>query len=369
MEAVTMKEYGQVITGLINRENLTKEESKEMFMEILGDRQTPMQQGAFLAALSAKGPTAAEVAGSFEAIYEIDTCKVTPQTAVPVVENCGTGMDTFKTFNISTVAGIIAAADGVPMAKHGSRALTSVCGTIDAVEALGVDVDCCVDVVKASIETAGIGIFNGMSPEVHPTALGRVLSQISFGSVLNISASLANPALPKYAVRGVYSLDMLEFVPDIMHEIGYEHALVVYGEAGSGCIDEASTVGPTHVAELMPDGTVKRSTLTPESLGIEPGCLDELAPWDSVDAAAQGIVRILKGASTPTRANIVCLNSALILYVAGKADSIQEGYMRSHELIASGKAYKALEKWVATQNRNPQAGLAKLKAVAQAAEV
>ena len=126
MEAVTMKEYGQVITGLINRENLTKEESKEMFMEILGDRQTPMQQGAFLAALSAKGPTAAEVAGSFEAIYEIDTCKVTPQTAVPVVENCGTGMDTFKTFNISTVAGSIAAADGVPMAKHGSRALTSV---------------------------------------------------------------------------------------------------------------------------------------------------------------------------------------------------------------------------------------------------
>lgn len=369
MEAVTMKEYGQVITGLINRENLTKEESKEMFMEILGDRQTPMQQGAFLAALSAKGPTAAEVAGSFEAIYEIDTCKVTPQTAVPVVENCGTGMDTFKTFNISTVAGIIAAADGVPMAKHGSRALTSVCGTIDAVEALGVDVDCNVDIVKASIENAGIGIFNGMSPEVHPTALGRVLSQISFGSVLNISASLANPALPKYAVRGVYSLDMLEFVPDIMHEIGYEHALIVYGEAGDGCIDEASTVGATHMAELMPDGTVKRSTLTPESLGIEPGRLDELAPWSSVDAAAQGIVRILKGASTPTRTNIVCLNSALILYVAGKASSIQEGYMRSHELIASGTAYKALEKWVAAQNRDPQAGLAKLKAVTQAAEV
>ena len=100
MEAVTMKEYGQVITGLINRENLTKEESKEMFMEILGDRQTPMQQGAFLAALSAKGPTAAEVAGSFEAIYEIDTCKVTPQTAVPVVENCGTGMDTLSLIHI-----------------------------------------------------------------------------------------------------------------------------------------------------------------------------------------------------------------------------------------------------------------------------
>ena len=88
-----------------------------------------------------------------------------------------------------------------------------------------------------------------------------------------------------------------------------------------------------------------------------------------MDAAAQGIVRILKGASPPPRANIVCLNSALILYIAGKADSIQEGYMRSHELIASGKAYKALEKWVATQNRNPQAGLAKLKAIAQAAEV
>ncbi len=123
------------------------------------------------------------------------------------------------------------------------------------------------------------------------------------------------------------------------------------------------------MAELMPDGTVKRSILTPESLGIEPGRLDELAPWGSVDAAAQGIVRILKGASTPTRTNIVCLNSALILYVAGKAASIPEGYLRSHELIASGAAYKALEKWVAAQNRDPQAGLAKLKAVTQAAEV
>ncbi|MEG0377746.1 MAG: anthranilate phosphoribosyltransferase, partial [Eubacterium sp.] len=181
-------DYGQVITSLINRESLSKEKSKAMFMEILNDDQTPMQQGAFLAALSAKGPTAAEVAGSFEAIYEVDTRKVTPKTLSPIVENCGTGMDTFKTFNISTVAGIIAAAAGVPMAKHGSRALTSVCGTIDALEAMGVDVDCSVDLVKESIEKTNIGIFNGMSPEVHPTALGRVLSQISFGSVLNISA-------------------------------------------------------------------------------------------------------------------------------------------------------------------------------------
>lgn len=369
METVSMKAYGQVITSLINRESLTKEASKEMFMEILGDRQTPMQQGAFLGALSAKGPTAAEVAGSFEAIYEIDTCKVTPNTHMPVVENCGTGMDTFKTFNISTVAGIIAAADGVPMAKHGSRALTSVCGTIDAVEALGIDVDCDVALVRESIEQAGIGIFNGMSPQVHPKALGRVLSQISFGSVLNISASLANPALPKYAVRGVYSLEMLDFVPQIMHEIGYAHALVLYGEAGDGAIDEASTVGPTHVAELMPDGSINRYTLCPEDLGIQAGNLDELSPWPSVDEAAKGIIRILKGQSTPTRQNIVCLNSAMILYIAGKAANIQEGYIKSQELIESGAAYKALETWVKTQNRNPKAGLTKLRDITEAAWV
>lgn len=363
--SVSMKDYGQVITKLINKESLTKSVSKEMFMEILTDKQTAMQQGAFLAALSAKGATPEEVAGSFEAIYEVDTLKVDPVTEFPVVDNCGTGMDTFKTFNISTIASIIAAAAGIPMAKHGSRALTSVCGTIDVLEALGIDMNSSVDVVKESIEKAGIGIFNGMSPEVHPMALGRILSQISFGSVLNISASLANPALPKYGVRGVYSKEMLDFIPQLMGEIGYQRALVVYGEVGDQCMDEASTLGTTYIAELKEDKTVDNYSFNPQNMGISPGIVDEIRTFDSVEESALCIIRLLNGKETRTREDIVALNAGLILYLRDKASSIREGYEMSLELIHNGKAWDKLKSWVKYQNRDGQQGIATLEKLAE----
>lgn len=360
---ITMKDYGQVITQLISKQNLTKAESKQMFMEILLDKQTPMQQGAFLAALSAKGATPSEVAGSFEAIYEVDTKKVSPLTKIPVVDNCGTGMDTLKTFNISTVASIIAAAAGIPMAKHGSRALTSVCGTIDVLEALGVDMDSDVSIVNDSIEKAGIGIFNGMSPEIHPMALGRVLSQISFGSVLNISASLANPALPQFGVRGVYSQELLDFVPEIMKEIGYKKALVLYGEVGDHIIDEASTLGTTHVRELKEDGSIENYVFTPHDLGISPGILEEIKTFDSVEASALGIIELLKGKASQTRRDIVALNAGLIIYMMEKASCIRDGYEIAIKLIDNGKAWDKLVDWVSFQNRDAKKGLKTLKSL------
>ena len=130
----------------------------------------------------------------------MDTLKVSPN--VRAAGGTAAGMDSIKTFNISTAASIVAAAEGISMAKHGSRAVTSRCGTVDILEVLGVDVDCEVGLVKRSIEVAGIGIFNGTSKRVHPSALSRILSQIRFGTILNVAASLANPALPTYGVRG-----------------------------------------------------------------------------------------------------------------------------------------------------------------------
>jgi anthranilate phosphoribosyltransferase len=362
---ISMKDYGQVITGLIQGKDLDRATAKTMFMEILTDKQTDMQQGAFLAALSAKGETPAEVAASFEAIYEADTRKVTPVTDLPVVDNCGTGMDTFKTFNISTAASVIAAAAGIPMAKHGSRALTSVCGTVDVLEAMGVDMDCDVKLVKQSIEKAGIGMFNGTSPQVHPMALGRILSQISFGSVLNVSASLANPVLPKYGVRGVYSKEMLDFIPEIMKEIGYKKAIVVYGEVGDQCIDEASTVGTTWIAELLEDGTIEHYSFDPIDMGLTPGKIDELRTFDSVEASAQCMARILLNCDTQSRSDIVSLNAALILYLMGKADSIVQGIEQARMLVESGAAWQKMTDWVTLQSRDPQKSLATLEALKQ----
>ena len=153
------KEFGALITRLIQKNNLTRQEAKQAFITLLNNETSQMQQGAFLAALTAKGETAMEVAGSWEAIYDLDTTKVSMTPDLALVENSGTGMDTFKTYNISTAASIIAAAGNIPMAHHGARAITSLCGTVDMAE-----------------------------------ALGRILSQIFFGSTLNIAASLANPA-------------------------------------------------------------------------------------------------------------------------------------------------------------------------------
>ncbi len=193
MCADRLKVFGNQIAALIEGKDLSREEAKDMFRQVLLNEQPDLQQGAFLAALTAKGETAEEIASAWESIYELDTTKVTPDVLQPVVENCGTGMDALKTFNISTAAAVVAAAGGVYMAKHGARALTSTCGVVDILEAVGVDVECDVDIVKRSIEEAGIGIFNGMSPKVHPQALFRILSQIRFGTTLNIAGSLANP--------------------------------------------------------------------------------------------------------------------------------------------------------------------------------
>ena len=156
--------FGWQIQKLINGQDLTRAESYAMFRQVLDDAQPDLQQGAFLAALAAKGETPEEIAGAWQAIFELDTVRVPDNLGAPLVENSGTGMDSLKTFNISSAAAVVAAAGGVRMARHGARALTSTCGTVDLLEAVGVDVECDVPAVARSIRRAGIGLFNGASP-------------------------------------------------------------------------------------------------------------------------------------------------------------------------------------------------------------
>ncbi|MDD2234789.1 MAG: anthranilate phosphoribosyltransferase [Desulfitobacteriaceae bacterium] len=363
MSAEKAKAFGTVVAKLINSQNLTRSESREMFFQVLNNEQSDMQQGAFLAALTAKGATAEEIAGVWEAIYELDTIKVSPEADFPLVDNCGTGMDTLKTFNISTAASIIASAEGIPVAKHGARAISSVCGTIDILEELGVDVECDSGVVKKSIENAGIGIFNGMSPKIHPQALGRILSQISFGTVLNIAASLASPVLLKYAVRGVYAKEMLQPVAEVMKEIGYKKALVVHGlsEDGTQGMDEASTLGETFIAELQEDGTIVNYSFLPEEFNIKRATKAEISPLAEREQEAARLVEVLTGRDNGARSDIVCLNAALVLYLTNKSISIKEGYNKAKEIIRSGRAIAKLRSWVEEQNSNREKGLSKLE--------
>ncbi len=362
-----MEQFSTAITKLINKEDLTYEEMSYYFRKLMNNEETEMHQGAFLSALAAKGESPQEIKAVWQAIMDLDTADGIPDVDADLLENSGTGMDRLKTFNISSLAALIAAADGVKIARHGARAITSKCGAIDVLEAVGVYVDADAETVKKSVETAGIGIFNGMSPKIHPFALGRILSQISFGTVLNVAASLANPAKPTLAVRGVYEKGMCLPVAQIMKEIGFKRAFVLCGlnDEGISMIDEASTIGETAYAYLKEDGTIEEGTFTPESLGLTRTTADAIRAMDSVEENAKLFLRVLTGKATAEQEDIVCLNAALILTVAGNVGSIEEGCAKAKTLLKDGSALVKLREWTQTQSDpdNSNAGTEKLEAL------
>lgn len=362
MSQTLNREFGAVITRLIQKENLTRKESESAFISLLNNEVTEMQQGAFLAALTAKGETRQEVVGAWQAIYDLDTTKISLAPGLRPLDNSGTGMDTFKTFNISTAAAIIAAAGGIPMARHGARAITSVCGTVDMAEALGVDVECTAEVVANSIETANLGLFNGMSPHIHPRALGRILSQIYFGSTLNIAASLANPALPSMGVRGVYAKAMIRPVAEVMQDIGYTRAIVLHGaldNSGKG-MDEASVCGITHCAQILETGEIHEFTIDPKPLGLAAKSPEALSPETDIRAEARRFAGLMANREGGARKDAVILNAGLIFLVAGRAKDLEEGIQAAATLLEKGAAFETLENWVSAQNTEPEKGLATL---------
>jgi anthranilate phosphoribosyltransferase len=352
-------DVGQAVNQLINGQRLSQDQTKQVMTRILKNETSPMNQGAFLAAVSSQGLTPMEIAGAWQAIFDIDTRQVSPTVPGPLVDNCGTGMDGFKTFNISTAAAIVAAAGGVYLARHGARAITSRCGTVDLCEALGVDVEADAELVKASIESCGIGLFNGMSAAIHPQALFRILSQINFGSILNVSASLANPARPARGVRGVYAADMVRPVAETMRAIGYEKALVFHGTTGAatGGMDELSPVADSFMAELMEDGRILESVVCPHDFGIPANLdLNELAGGLDPEAEALRLIGLLAGKDKGALFEAVCLNTAPILYITEKAEDLGQGVALARRIIESGAALSKLHQWVVCQQRRPEGG-------------
>ncbi len=366
MQTETNRLFGRLVGRLIEKQNLKADEAYQAFRLVLDNEVNDMQQGAFLAALTAKGETAEEVAGGWKAIDEVDTVKV---TLGDVVDNCGTGMDSFKTFNISTVSSIIAAAGGLKLARHGARAISSACGTVDLAESLGVDVECSAEVVAESIRQCGLGLFNGMSPRIHPMALGRILSQIHFGSPLNIAASLANPATPSVALRGVYSRELILPVAEVMKAIGYERAMVVHGVIDDSELgmDEASVCGTTFAAELR-DGRIKKFSFEPEECGLQRHAPAPLKADLDRKAAAVETIRLLSGTVGGARRDAVVLNAGLLFYLKDMNKTVRDGVERAKTILASGRAMDTLHQWVSAQNRDPGAGLKRLNDVISATQ-
>lgn len=356
-----LRRFGAGVQRVIHGEDLDREEAHALFVEILQGEQPGLHQGALLAALVAKGETADEIAGAWQAIDELDTVHVSSDLPAPLLDNTGTGMDRIKTFNVSSAAGIVVAALGVRVARHGARALTSRCGTVDILEAVGVDVECPVATVERSVREVGIGLFNGMSPRVHPGALGRILARIRFGSTLNIAASLASPARPSLGLRGVHGARLLVPVARAMAHLGYRRGLVVHGidaHSGEG-MDEISPCGPTLACQL--DGErLEELELTPEGAGLRRRSLQEIVALDDREQEVRRFLRVIVGAGDPGCVDFTCLNAAGALLVAGRCGSLAEGVELARGVIEQGQALALLRRWVAVQGDG--SGSARLEA-------
>jgi anthranilate phosphoribosyltransferase len=358
-----LRQFGGVIARLLAREDITRAEARECWRQICEEEQPSLQQGAFIAALKAKGETPEEVAGTFEALYDLDTVKVKVDVPQPFVDNCGTGADALKTINISTAAAIISAACGVYVVRHAARAISSNCGAIDVIEALGVNVQSAPDLPKQSIEKAGICAWNAFLPTVHPKTIGRILSQIRFGSTINIVGPLLNPTMPAHKVMGVPSSDMIDIEVATLRELGFKRAFVMHGlddETGKG-MDELSTIGTSHIGELRANGSIERTQITPEDVGLRRARFEDFASSRDVNESAIAILRVILGKDTGPRSDIICLNAAPVLYVMGKVDNLTDGIAMARSAVRNGSAANKLREWVTWQNSTPEDGLAVLE--------
>jgi anthranilate phosphoribosyltransferase len=351
--------FGAIVVRLSRGEDISREESRECWRQICEEEQSDLQQGAFMGALKAKPETPEEIAGAFEALYEYDTLKVQVKTLEPLIDNCGTGADTLKTLNISTGAAIVAASLGLYVVRHAARAISSNCGAIDVIEALGVNVESAPEVPTKSIENAGICAWNAFLPKVHPKTLARVLSQVRFGSTINLVGPLLNPTKPTYKVMGVPTIDMIDIEAKTLQALKFKRAFVMHGledESGKG-MDEISIIGTTHVAELDEKGSISRYTLTPEQFGIKRAKYEDIASSKDVKRDALALLSVLAGKDGGPKFEVICLNAAPLLYITGKAKTLEDGFGMAKEAVSKGKAIAKLRDWVTWQNEKPEDGL------------
>ncbi|MBR4777952.1 MAG: anthranilate phosphoribosyltransferase [Lachnospiraceae bacterium] len=335
----------EAIVKIVNKEDLTYTEAYDVMNEIMSGETTPTQNAAFLSALStksAKAETTDEIAGCAAAMRDHAT-KV--DTGMDVLEIVGTGGDNAGSFNISTTTAIITASAGIKVAKHGNRAASSLCGTADCLEALGVNIDQSPEKCVEMLKEAGMCFFFAQKYHTSMKYVGAIRRELGFRTVFNILGPLTNPASPTMQLLGVYDGYLVEPLAQVLVNLGVKRGMVVYG---TDKLDEISLSSPTKICEIK-DGWFKTFTITPEDFGFERCTKDDLKGGTPAENAQ--ITRdILNGAKGHKR-NAVLLNAGAALYIGGKADSFKNGIELAKELIDSGKAMQTLEKMIEVSNR------------------
>ena len=324
-------------------QNLTEEEAKKVMNIMLDGEATQAQIGALLTALRMKGETVDELTG-FASVLKEKASTISPKCE-NYVDFVGTGGDRTFTFNISTTGAFVTAGAGVPVAKHGNRSISSKSGAGDVLEALGVNITAEPAVVERCVEEAGIGFMFAPSFNKSMRFVGQARKEMGIRTVFNILGPLANPSRAKGMLVGVYTPEMTEKMATVMSRLGVERAFVI---SGKDHMDELTTADATVVSELK-DGRVTTFEITPEEFGFPRVTLDALKGGDGAQNA-KITEHILDGEPGPKR-DIVLLNAGAAIYIAGKAQSIQEGIQMAAESIDSGKAMQVLKDLVRVSNR------------------
>lgn len=327
------------IQKAVEKRNLSEEEAKEAMKIIMSGKATPSQVAGFLIALKMKGETTEEIAG-FAKIMRSFAKKVKPEIEGVLIDVCGTGGGRIKTFNISTTAMFIIAAAGVPVAKHGNRAVTSSCGSADVLEGLGINLNLDSGKIKESLEKIGIGFL--FAPNYHPAMKYAMPTRREIGvrTVFNILGPLTNPANAAGQLMGVFEPGLTEKLAKVFKLLRLKRAMIVYGQPG---LDEISNIGKTKISELK-EGKIKTYSISPEELGIKRGKEEDLTGGDK-KINIEILKDILSGKERGTKRDIVLLNAAAGIMIGGKARNIKEGLNLAEKILDSGKAYKKLEEF------------------------
>jgi len=328
-------------------EVLTRAEAAQAMEAIMTGEATPAQIAAFVTALHMRGEHEEEVAGFAETMRR-HAVPVTLSISRPAVDTCGTGGDGARTFNISTAAAFVVAGAGVPVAKHGNRAMSSHSGSADVLEALGVQVDLEPEAVARCVQEVGIGFL--FAPRFHPAMrhAAPVRREIGIRTVFNILGPLTNPAGVRHQLIGVALPELAETVARVLALLGAEHVLVVHSADG---LDELSIGAPNRVYEVRSTGrpSIHTFTLDAVELGLAPAPVDAVR-GGTAHQNAERILRVLQGERGPAR-EITLLNAAAALYAADSAASIGEGLALAAESIDSGAALARLEALVELTRR------------------
>lgn len=335
----------EAIVKIVNKEDLTYDEAYTVMNEIMSGETTPTQNAAFLAALStksAKAETTDEIAGCAAAMRDNAT-KV--DTGMDIFEIVGTGGDNAQSFNISTTSALVAAAGGMKVAKHGNRAASSLCGTADCLEALGVNIqqspNRCIELLKE----VGMCFFFAQKYHTSMKYVGPIRKELGFRTVFNILGPLTNPGSPKMQLLGVYDEYLVEPLAQVLINLGVKRGMVVYGKDK---LDEISMSAPTAVCEFK-DGWFRSYTIVPEDFGFERCTKDDLKGGTPEENAK--ITREILGGAKGHKRNAVLMNAGAALYIGGKAETLKDGIALAAEIIDSGKALETLDNLITVSNR------------------